>query len=209
MTDSSSVDFLRRLKIVSPIKILTDNGFQFTDRFAMKDKKPSGQQVLLNSLKLYNHQRVIGSKTPLQALKEWQQTNRSCLLNVFMTRRDLTASDSAAGTGSNTLLRCLSTSQDIATDDFRQRGHEKQSSQLQDVHTAPFEFMSVSTDQPRSLQKYTLHRQPRARFLQPSRLHQRMNLVRQLRYIGDSAYPLLHVQLHSLLAQPDLDRPVR
>ena len=41
MTDKSSVDFLRRLKLASPIKvskILTDNGSQFTDRFATKDK---------------------------------------------------------------------------------------------------------------------------------------------------------------------------
>jgi len=45
MTDKSSVDFLRRLKLASPIKItkiLTDNGSQFTDRFTTKDKKPSG-----------------------------------------------------------------------------------------------------------------------------------------------------------------------
>jgi transposase InsO family protein len=130
MTDKSSADFLRRLKIASPIKInkiLTDNGSQFTDRFSMKDKTPSGQYAfdkvcagmdiehplapphhpqtngmverfngrisellkqtrfdsradlettLLNYLKLYNHhipQRAIGSKTPIQALKEWQQ----------------------------------------------------------------------------------------------------------------------------------------
>jgi len=48
MTDKSSVDFLRRLKIASPIKItkiLTDNGSQFTDRFSMKDKTPSGQHA--------------------------------------------------------------------------------------------------------------------------------------------------------------------
>jgi transposase InsO family protein len=35
-TEASSVDFLRRLKLASPIKIvkiLTDNGSQFTDRF--------------------------------------------------------------------------------------------------------------------------------------------------------------------------------
>lgn len=47
-TAKSSVDFLRRLKLASPIKItkiLTDNGSQFTDRFAMKDKKPSGQHA--------------------------------------------------------------------------------------------------------------------------------------------------------------------
>jgi len=130
MTDKSSVDFLRRLKIASPIKInkiLTDNGSQFTDRFSRRDKTPSGQHAfdkvcagmdiehrlapprhpqtngmverfngrisellkqtrfdsradlettLLNYLKLYNHyipQRAIGSKTPTQALKEWQQ----------------------------------------------------------------------------------------------------------------------------------------
>ena len=130
MTETSSVDFLRRLKLASPIKIskiLTDNGSQFTDRFATKDKKPSGkhafdvacaalpaehrlapprhpqtngmverfngrinellqqtrfdsradlQATLLNYLKLYNHhipQRAIGSKTPVLALKEWQQ----------------------------------------------------------------------------------------------------------------------------------------
>ncbi|MDC8756305.1 IS481 family transposase [Janthinobacterium fluminis] len=129
MSDRSSVDFLRRLKLASPVKItkiLTDNGSQFTDRFAMKDKKPSGQHAfdkvcagmeiehrlapprhpktngmverfngrisellqqtrfdsqadlettLLNYLKLYNHhtpQRAIGAKTPIQALKEWQ-----------------------------------------------------------------------------------------------------------------------------------------
>ncbi|MFM9433914.1 transposase InsO family protein [Janthinobacterium sp. CG_23.3] len=44
MTERSSVDFLRRLKLASPIKIakiLTDNGSQFTDRSATKDKKPS------------------------------------------------------------------------------------------------------------------------------------------------------------------------
>ena len=130
MTEASSVDFLRRLKLASPIKIskiLTDNGSQFTDRFATKDKKPSGkhafdvacaalpaehrlapprhpqtngmverfngrinellqqtrfdsradlQATLQNYLKLYNHhipQRAIGSKTPILALKEWQQ----------------------------------------------------------------------------------------------------------------------------------------
>jgi hypothetical protein len=35
-------------KLASPIKIskiLTDNGSQFTDRFAAKDKKPSGQHA--------------------------------------------------------------------------------------------------------------------------------------------------------------------
>jgi transposase InsO family protein len=130
MSDKSSVDFLRRLKLVSPIriiKLLTDNGSQFTDCVTTKDRKPSGQHAfdkvctamgiehrlapprypqtngmverfngrisellqqtrfdsradlettLLNYLKLYNHhipQRAIGAKTPIQALKEWQQ----------------------------------------------------------------------------------------------------------------------------------------
>jgi transposase InsO family protein len=48
MTDVSSVDFLRRLKLASPIKItkiLTDNGSQFTDRFTSKNKKPTGKHA--------------------------------------------------------------------------------------------------------------------------------------------------------------------
>ena len=48
MTDKSSVDFLRRLKLASPIriiKLLTDNGSQFTARFTRKDRKPSGQHA--------------------------------------------------------------------------------------------------------------------------------------------------------------------
>ena len=48
MTDTSSIDFLRRLKDACPIKlskILTDNDSQFTDRFTNKDKKPSGRHV--------------------------------------------------------------------------------------------------------------------------------------------------------------------
>jgi hypothetical protein len=45
MSGASSVDFLRRLKPGPPIKItkiLADNGSQLTDRFATKNKKPSG-----------------------------------------------------------------------------------------------------------------------------------------------------------------------
>jgi transposase InsO family protein len=48
MTDVSSVDFLRRLKLASPIKItkiLTDNGSQFTDRFTSKNKQPTGKHA--------------------------------------------------------------------------------------------------------------------------------------------------------------------
>src|SRR5450830_981406 len=47
-SDSSSTDFLIKLNNASPIKIiklLTDNGSQFTDRFTSKDKKPSGRHV--------------------------------------------------------------------------------------------------------------------------------------------------------------------
>src|SRR5476651_2363912 len=86
MTDKSSVDFLRRLKLASPIKIiklLTDNGSQFTDRISELlqqtrfESRADLETTLLNYLKLYNHhipQRAIGAKTPIQALKEWQQT---------------------------------------------------------------------------------------------------------------------------------------
>jgi transposase InsO family protein len=48
MTERSRVDFLRRLKLASPIKIskrLTDNSSQFTDRFTAKNKKPSGNHA--------------------------------------------------------------------------------------------------------------------------------------------------------------------
>lgn len=45
MNGKSSVDLLRRLKLASPIrgiKLLTDNGSPFSDRFTTKDRKPSG-----------------------------------------------------------------------------------------------------------------------------------------------------------------------
>jgi len=41
------------------------------------DSRADLETTLLNYLKLYNHhipQRAIGAKTPIQALKEWQQT---------------------------------------------------------------------------------------------------------------------------------------
>ena len=47
-TEASSTDFLRRLVRASPmriVKVLTDNGSQFTDRFTSKNKKPSGQHA--------------------------------------------------------------------------------------------------------------------------------------------------------------------
>ena len=46
--DTSSTDFLRRLKSAAPMRIktvLTDNGSQFTDRFTSRTKTPSGQHV--------------------------------------------------------------------------------------------------------------------------------------------------------------------
>lgn len=47
-TEVSSVDFLRRLKRAAPMKIvklLTDNGSQFTDRFTSQKKEATGQHV--------------------------------------------------------------------------------------------------------------------------------------------------------------------
>ena len=48
-TDTSSTDFLRRVKQAAPMKIvklLTDNGSQFTDRFTSKKKnEPTGEHV--------------------------------------------------------------------------------------------------------------------------------------------------------------------
>ena len=47
-SEASAKDFLRRLvraAAMSIVKILTDNGSQFTDRFTAKDKQPTGQHV--------------------------------------------------------------------------------------------------------------------------------------------------------------------
>jgi len=47
-SQASSVDFLHRLHAAAPmkiVKILTDNGSQFTDRFTCKAKEPSGQHA--------------------------------------------------------------------------------------------------------------------------------------------------------------------
>ena len=145
MLNQSSVDFLRHLKLDSPIKIskiLTDNGSQFTDCFSTKDKKSSDdhafdqactsmaiehrlvppqhpqtdgmverfngrinellqqtwfdsradlEKTLLSYLKLYNHhisQRVIGTKTPIQALKNWQHAKLELLVKrVYVQAR--------------------------------------------------------------------------------------------------------------------------
>ena len=47
-SEASSTDFLRRLQRTAPMKIvklLTDNGSQFTDRFTSRLKEPSGKHV--------------------------------------------------------------------------------------------------------------------------------------------------------------------
>ena len=47
-SEASAKDFLRRLvraTAMSIVKILTDNGSRFTDRFTAKDKQPTGQHV--------------------------------------------------------------------------------------------------------------------------------------------------------------------
>ena len=47
-SEASSTDFLRRLHAAAPMKIvklLTDNGSQFTDRFTGKTKEPTGQHA--------------------------------------------------------------------------------------------------------------------------------------------------------------------
>ncbi len=47
-TDTSSTDFLRRVKQAAPMKIqkvLTDNGSQFTDRFTSQEKRASGKHA--------------------------------------------------------------------------------------------------------------------------------------------------------------------
>lgn len=47
-TDTSSTDFLRRVKLAAPMKIqkvLTDNGSQFTDRFTSQEKRATGEHT--------------------------------------------------------------------------------------------------------------------------------------------------------------------
>jgi hypothetical protein len=59
--------FLRRLKLASPIKItkiLTDNGSQFTDRFAMKDKKPKWPACVRQGLFRHGYRALPGA-TPV------------------------------------------------------------------------------------------------------------------------------------------------
>ena len=89
MTEKSSVDFLRRLKSASPIKIsriLTDNGSQFTDRFATKDKKPSGKHafdVACASIAV-EHRHAIRKRTG------WSNASMAASTNCY-SRPDSTA----------------------------------------------------------------------------------------------------------------------
>ena len=69
-TESSSVDFLAKVKAACPIticKLLTDNGSQFTDRFTSKTKKkePSGNHVFDRLCKQYGiEHRLIPPRHP-------------------------------------------------------------------------------------------------------------------------------------------------
>lgn len=67
-TEASSVDFLKRLSKASPIKIvklLTDNGSQFTDRFTSKAKVPSGNHAFDRRCVALNiEHRLIPPRTP-------------------------------------------------------------------------------------------------------------------------------------------------
>ena len=67
-TAASSTDFLRRLHEACPVKIvklLTDNGTQFTDRFRKKDRQPSGQHAFDRTCaELEITHRLIPPRTP-------------------------------------------------------------------------------------------------------------------------------------------------
>jgi transposase InsO family protein len=67
-TEASSTDFLRRLHEACPVKIvklLTDNGTQFTDRFRKKDRQPSGQHAFDRTCtELEITHRLIPPRTP-------------------------------------------------------------------------------------------------------------------------------------------------
>lgn len=67
-SEASSVNFLQRLYVASPVKIeklLTDNGSQFTDRFTSKTKTPSGQHGFDRRCQALNiEHRLIPPRTP-------------------------------------------------------------------------------------------------------------------------------------------------
>jgi len=67
-SEISSTDFLRRLQAAAPMKIvklLTDNGSQFTDRFTRKTKMPSGEHAFdRECVKLGIEHRLIKPRHP-------------------------------------------------------------------------------------------------------------------------------------------------
>ncbi len=67
-SEVSSTDFLRRLKRTAPMKIvklLTDNGSQFTDRFTSRNKIPSGHHIFDHECALLGiEHRLIPSQHP-------------------------------------------------------------------------------------------------------------------------------------------------
>jgi hypothetical protein len=96
--------------------LLTDNGKAFTDRlFASRQREPSGnheidplckelglehrfdgredlEQSLLRYVALYNPQLPQSAhkgRTPIQAMKEWRQSPRSCSTRGHMVVRDV------------------------------------------------------------------------------------------------------------------------
>ena len=67
-SEASSTDFLRRLHAASPLKIvklLTDNGSQFTDRFTSKTKEPTGKHAFDRECALFGiEHRLIKPRHP-------------------------------------------------------------------------------------------------------------------------------------------------
>jgi len=54
-SELSSTDFIRRLHTAAPLKIskiVTNNGSQFSDRFAGETKQPSGQQAFYKGCRI-------------------------------------------------------------------------------------------------------------------------------------------------------------
>ena len=67
-SEASSTDFLRRLHAAAPMKIvklLTDNGSQFTDRFTSKTKEPTGHHAFDRECALFGiEHRLIKPRHP-------------------------------------------------------------------------------------------------------------------------------------------------
>lgn len=68
-TERSSVDFLRRVHQAAAfkiVKLLTDNGTQFTDRFTSKNKQPTGKHVFDEQRKALNIEHRLSPPRHLQ-----------------------------------------------------------------------------------------------------------------------------------------------